>query len=68
MEIIKVIVNLSKEVIDAWKEIATDRGTTMTEVLRQAIAAEYYIWKERSAGGKILVEKKSGEIREIVFK
>src|SRR5438045_3422254 len=42
-KVIKMSVNLSADVVEALKELAEKRNTTMTEVLRQAIGTEKFI-------------------------
>ena len=54
-KVIKMSVNLSADVVKALKELAEKRGTTMTEVLRQAIGTEKFIEEVNEEDGKILV-------------
>ena len=67
-KIIKMSVNLSSEVIDVLRELAQKRGTTMTDVLRQAIGTEKFIDEVNEDGGKILIEDKNGKMRQLVFR
>jgi Ribbon-helix-helix protein, copG family len=66
--IIKMSVNLPVDAVEALKMLAKKRGTSMTEVLRQAIGTEKFIDGVSAAGGKILVEDKKGRIRQLVFR
>ena len=62
------IVNLSDEAAQALDEIMKRRGLSSPgEALLEAIGTEKRIAEELDEGGRILVEKKSKEIRELVF-
>lgn len=67
-EPVKVTVKLSPAVAETLKNLASDRGVTMTEVLRQAISLENYMQEVKQADGKILVQDKRGNLREIVLR
>jgi predicted transcriptional regulator len=67
-KVIKMSVNLSADVVKALKELAEKRGSTMTEVLRQAIGTEKFIEEVNEDEGKILVEDKKGRVRQLVFR
>ncbi|MGH8524911.1 MAG: ribbon-helix-helix protein, CopG family [Gammaproteobacteria bacterium] len=64
----KVTVNLSDETIEDLREVAKKRGITLTEAIRQAIATEKFVQKEREEGGKVLIEKRGGRVREVEFR
>lgn len=66
--VIKMSVNLSPEVVDALKQLATKRNTTMTEVLRQAIGTEKFLDEVSEDQGTVLVEDKKGRVRQLVFR
>jgi predicted transcriptional regulator len=63
----KVAFNLPEEDVAALKDLAIRRQTTVTHVIRQAIASEKFLDEEISRGGKILVER-DNSLREVVFK
>jgi hypothetical protein len=67
-KITRLSVNLSQEVAEALKSIATDRGITLTEAIRRAISTQKYVEDVLNRGGKVLVEE-PGETsaRELVF-
>ncbi len=67
MDTVKLSVNVSQEAADALRELAQQRGTTMTEVLRHAIATERFLQEETRKKSKILLEDDSGRTRELVF-
>jgi predicted transcriptional regulator len=65
---VKISANLSDAVVEALKEIATKRGISMTEALRQAISHEKYFQDAIDQDQKILLEEpKSGRLREVVL-
>lgn len=68
MESTKATFNLPNEDITELKRLAALRGTTVTAVLRQAIATEAFVNNELQNGSKLLVEKPDGRLRELVFK
>lgn len=63
----RVNVNFSEVVYRMLDELAKRKGTTMAEVLRDAIALEKWVEDERAQGGRILVER-NGEVRELVLR
>ena len=66
--IVKISVNLTEDAVEALKDLAAKRGTTVTEVLRRAISTEKYLDDvQRGEGAKVLLEDKKGQIRELVF-
>ncbi len=66
--IVKTSVNLSTSVLRALRRLATRRGVTMTEALRQAIGTEVFLDDTQQAGGKVLVEDKRGRVRQLIFR
>lgn len=62
-------VSFSDDAYRTLEEIAKRRGTTKVDVLRDSIALEKWFDDTRREGGRILVERRSGngtEIREVV--
>ena len=55
---VKTSVNLSEDAIDTVREIAKRTGSSMGDVIRQAIATEKYLQETTSKGGKILIKEK----------
>ncbi len=64
---VKLTFSLHQDVAQAMKDISTKRGTSMTEVLRQAISNEKYFQDASERNEKILVEDKSGKLRRVVM-
>lgn len=59
-------VNFSEGAYRDLSTLASTKGTTMSEVLRDAIALERWFDETRRAGSKVLVEQPDGSIREVV--
>lgn len=64
---VKISANLSDVVVGALKEIAEKKGVSITEALRQAISHEKYFLDAAERHEKVLLEDKSGNIREVVL-
>jgi hypothetical protein len=62
----KVTVNLPEEAVEAIQAYADARGISFTEALRRFISREKYFNDEIEAGGKLLIEKPGGSLREVV--
>jgi predicted transcriptional regulator len=68
MNYVKTSLNLPEAAVRALKEIAERRGTTMAEVVRQAIATEKFLVDEVEKGNKILIEDQDKSLRQVVFR
>lgn len=64
---VKVTVNLPEDAVSFLKEYAEKRGITMTEALRRLISNEKYLVQEIEDNGKVLIEKKDKQVRELVL-
>jgi hypothetical protein len=53
---VKVTVNLPEPTVEALKEIAKDKGTTVTEALRQVIESQRFLHDETKAGKDLLLQ------------
>ncbi len=60
-------VSFSDDAYRTLEELARRKGTTMSEVLRDAISLEAYAEKVREEGNRLLVED-DGKFREIVIR
>lgn len=65
---IKASFNLPEEELDALRELAKERNTTVTQVLRQAIGTEKFIAEQVSNKNKLLIETPDHAMREVVFR
>ena len=64
---VKVSVNLPTESVDTLRTYAGEHGITMTEALRRALGLQSFIDQEVSEGTKVLLEDKSGKMRQLVW-
>jgi hypothetical protein len=64
----RVNVYFADEVYDELARIARERGKTLSGVLRDAVTLERYVADTRRDGGRLLVEKPSGETRELLVR
>ena len=62
----KVSFSLPQKDINTLKNLASNRGTSMAEVLRRAIAMEEFLASSIAAGGKILIENKDKKVQQLV--
>jgi predicted transcriptional regulator len=65
----KVTVNLPDEVITALGALATKRGITKTEALRQAIVNEKFFQDTHDSGDEVLIrDTKKDTVSRVVFR
>jgi len=62
----RVNVNFSEQAYRTLQDLAAASGKSMSEILREAIALKAWFERERSDGGKILVERSNGQVREVI--
>ena len=62
----KVNVNFSPSAYSTLEKLAELKGKTMSEVLRDAIGLEKWFTDTTNEGGRILVERPDGKIREVI--
>jgi hypothetical protein len=63
---VRVNLNLPDAAVDALSGLASERGTTVTEVLRHAVSLERELSDVVNQGARILIEK-DGQFRELVL-
>ena len=64
----KVTVNLPDETVNALKDIASARGTTVTEALRQVIETQFYQESEMQKGKNLLIQDPADKsVRQMIF-
>jgi hypothetical protein len=66
--LVKISANLPTSTFETLKALARSRNTSMTEVLRQAIATENYLATEVNRGSRIVVQSQSAPPRELIFR
>jgi metal-responsive CopG/Arc/MetJ family transcriptional regulator len=65
---VKLTVNLPDQTAEALKGIAEDRGTTVTEALRQVIESQRFLHQEVQDGNNILIQDPSNNsLRQVIF-
>lgn len=65
---VKISANLPQGTYDLMRWIASERGTTLTEVLRRAVQHEAFILDVQKEGGKLLTEDGNGRINQVVIR
>jgi len=61
----RVNMNLPQKTYDELEKLAAEKGKTLSEVIRDALALELWFEQTRDEGGRVLVER-NGKAREIV--
>lgn len=64
----RVNVNFSEDAYKALEKLAEERGTTMTEVLRDAISLEQWVDEVRKDKDARLLVERDGERRELLLR
>jgi hypothetical protein len=64
----RMTISLSEDTANMLKHLADSQAITQNEVIRRALASEFYLKKEQESGSTILVQKSNKEIREVVFR
>jgi predicted transcriptional regulator len=65
---VKVTVNLPESTVEALKGIASERGTTVTEALRQVIDTQHFLQQEVKDGNNVLLQNPSDKsFRQVIF-
>jgi predicted transcriptional regulator len=65
---IKMTVNLPDATVAALKSIADNRGTSVTEALRQVIESQRFLNTEVENGNRLLIQSPVDQtVRQVVF-
>jgi hypothetical protein len=64
----RISVTLLGDSAGALDYIAESQNITPNDAVRKAILLEEFFLKEQALGGKVLIEKANGTIREVVFR
>lgn len=65
---VKVTVNLPDSTVDAIKNIASERGTTVTEALRQVIDSQHFLQQQIQEGNNVLIQNPNDKsVRQVIF-
>ncbi len=65
---VKVTVNLTDGDVAILKSLAGRKGTTVTSILRQAIALQKFVDDADAQGQKVLLENSDKTLRQLVFR
>jgi len=61
---------INAQVSDQWyralDELATKRGVSKADILRDAVALEKWFDEAQTSGGKVLLQDKEGTVREVI--
>ncbi len=63
----KVSINLTDEAASVVKQLATEQGTTSSEVIRRGIALEKFVLDQLKEGGTFLIERDNGSVERVHF-
>lgn len=63
-----ITATLPNEVLDDLHQLAQDRNLTLSAALQESITTRKFINDVMMKRGKLLIEKASGEVRQIVFR
>jgi hypothetical protein len=66
--VVRTTVNLTPDAVEAVREMARDRSTTVADVIRRAIWIEKYLHDALKNGGKVLLEDEAHGRRELVIR
>jgi|HubBroStandDraft_6_1064221.scaffolds.fasta_scaffold1209850_2 hypothetical protein len=66
-KIVKASFNLLKTDIEILKQLAKDRGVTVTSLLRAAIGTLKFVYDVEDKGGVVLTKDKRGKMHQLVF-
>jgi hypothetical protein len=64
----RVSVTLLGESLDAIDYLSSSQDINYNSAIRKALLTEAYLRKEIELGGKVLIQKPNGELREVVFR
>lgn len=64
----RMSLSMTGDIAQQLEHLAAIQGVSQNEILRRAIATEAYIQSEIASGSTILIQKKDGTLREVVFR
>jgi len=67
-DVVRLSVNLSRDVALTLRNMAQQQGVTVTEALRRAIGTEKFLRDETSTGSKILIEDTNNKFKQIILR
>ena len=63
--VVKTTVALPATVIDALRQLAKSRNTTLSKVISDAITLEQYVHERTQLGGRVLVEDPDKSVTQL---
>lgn len=66
-DMVKTSLTLSRDELDVLRKLAEEYGTSVAEVLRNAISAEAFLTDAVQSGGRVLLEDKDKSLKELVI-
>lgn len=67
-ELVRLNVNLNSETAEALKTLAEEKGSSLTEVIRRAIAVYKFVDEESRSGHRVqTVDPRTSETKELVL-
>lgn len=67
-DLVRLNVNLNSETAEALKLLAEEKGSSLTEVIRRAIAVYKFVDDESRSGHRVqTVDPQTSEVRELVL-
>ena len=64
---VKTTLNLSEDAAAVLRDLAEDRNTTFSEVIRRALSLDKYLHDATRSGRRILVEDPDKTLTQLVF-
>ena len=64
---VKTTITLPEQSVEVLNQLAEERGVSIAEVIRQAVAMQKYLSDTHKEGGRVLVEDPKKLITEIVI-
>lgn len=65
--LIKLTVNVARDLYEKFREVAVRRGITETEALQQALATYTFIDETLQTGEQFFIADRQGQLREVFF-
>lgn len=65
---VRLSVNLPADVAEALRSLADRKGTTISAIVRDAIATEKFLVEEQDKNSQILLRDQDGSIKQVVLR
>lgn len=65
---VKMTVNVTPEVAESVRELASKQGTTITNIVNKSIVLERFLYEEMLKGSRIQIQDKDGKVREVLLR